>query len=64
MRRISKFLQKGIVDYHAARLKKRALETTISNIFARNFAHNIGSHVAANATNEKVKERIRDLYRP
>lgn len=42
--------------------EEKARRNAVSTVMLRNFAHNIGSHVAANATNKKVKERIKDLY--
>jgi len=39
-----------------------ALRSAISTIMARNFAHNIGSHVAINASNQNIKSRIQNLY--
>ncbi|MDI9338416.1 MAG: hypothetical protein QM539_08320, partial [Alphaproteobacteria bacterium] len=42
-------------------IKKTTLIATIAQIFARNFAHNLGSHVSIRSTNVKIKERIYNL---
>lgn len=42
--------------------KQSALQNAISQIFARNYAHNIGSHVAINSTIDKIYKRVQDLY--
>ena len=39
-----------------------ATKAAVALVFARNFAHNIGSHVAIRATNRMAKERIAKLY--
>ncbi len=43
-------------------LQSHALQSAVAQVFARNFAHNIGSHVAIRATNRMAKERIANLY--
>ena len=42
---------------------QHALQSAVAQVFARNFAHNIGSHVAIRATNKMAKERIAELYK-
>jgi len=43
-------------------IKQFALQSAVSQIFARNFAHNIGSHVAIRATNKEIKKRLLELH--
>jgi hypothetical protein len=60
-----KYRDLGVVEHAKSerhRVKRHALQSFLSEVYARNFAHNIGSHVATNATNAKVKERIKELY--
>jgi hypothetical protein len=49
-------------EYIVNLIRKNSLPYAIAQIFARNFAHNIGSHVSFRATNKEVKKRIKDLY--
>lgn len=65
-------MSKPIVDkeYYAEQrkndiesIKKQALQSAVAQVFARNFAHNIGSHVAVRATNRMAKARIAELYK-
>ncbi len=51
------------VDPAKKELRKVALQSAVAQVFARNFAHNIGSHVAIRATNRMAKERIAELYK-
>jgi hypothetical protein len=39
-----------------------ATQSAISQVFARNMSHNIGSHVSYRATNAQVKKRAKELY--
>lgn len=50
------------VDPAKEELRQVALQSAVAQVFARNFAHNIGSHVAIRATNRMAKERIAELY--
>jgi hypothetical protein len=43
-------------------IQAHALQSAVAQVFARNFAHNIGSHVAIRATNKMAKKRIAELY--
>jgi hypothetical protein len=43
-------------------IKQFALQSAVSQIFARNFAHNIGSHVAIRSTNKEIKKRLLELH--
>jgi len=51
-----------ILPYKNSEVRKQALQSAVALVFARNFAHNIGSHVAVRATNRMAKERIKELY--
>lgn len=44
-------------------IQSHALQSAVAQVFARNFAYNIGSHVAIRATNRMAKERIAELYK-
>jgi SAM-dependent methyltransferase len=60
-----KYRDLGVLEHAKSerhRVKRHALQSFLSEVYARNFAHNIGSHVATNATNAKVKKRIKELY--
>ncbi|MCK9235113.1 MAG: hypothetical protein M0Q41_02085 [Bacteroidales bacterium] len=55
-------LKATLVSVLQEETKKQALSVAIAEIFARNFAHNIGSHVAIRATDKMVKQRVLELY--
>lgn len=55
-------LEATLVGILQEETKKQALTAAIAQIFARNFAHNIGSHVAIRASNRMLKQRILELY--
>jgi len=58
---ISEGITEAVHELHKI-IRGRALKTAITNVFARNFAHNIGSHVAINSSNQEIRRRIDDLY--
>ncbi len=53
----------GLFGEKEKKLQTYALQSAVAQVFARNFAHNIGSHVAIRATNRMAKERIEELYK-
>lgn len=50
-----------IIPVFAEKAEAASLETQVSRILARNFAHNIGSHVLNRATLQKLEERYRQF---
>lgn len=50
-----------IIILDIKKINQNATLAAISQIFARNFAHNIGSHVAIRATNKQIKKRLSEL---
>jgi hypothetical protein len=52
-----------LVPYLIDILEQKALESAISQVFARNYAHNIGSHVDNRTSMAQIRQRIYDLYK-
>jgi hypothetical protein len=44
------------------KMYNHALQAAVSSIFARNYAHHIGSHVKHRATLSKIRERVSNIY--
>ena len=60
---VKQIYYKGIAERNKHEIQTHALQSAVAQVFARNFAHNIGSHVAIRATNRMAKDRIAELYR-
>lgn len=62
--RLSDKLANRIIHYYQIEESfKHATRSAISQVLARNMSHNINSHVSYRATNIKIKERIKELYK-
>jgi len=55
-------VEANIIPHMFEKVKAHALQSAIAKIFARNYAHNIGSHVAIRAKNSNIKARIKEIY--